>query len=312
MTATPTNRIITVNLPSQEQIDRRARTTLASVESLTIDCDSMLEVAADELRTIKTDYAKLEAARVHHVSPLNEEVKYINNWFRGALTMMDQAEGALKRKMLNYQNEQERLRREAQVKLDNELRLERERIEKENRERERLAVEESNRKLAEQAAALRLEEDARREVEAQKKAIADALNEGNAATAAAAEKLLIEAKERQAAALALADTAVTEAAAIQNEAAAATAASEIVSMTMTGPILSVVPKLAGIATKTTYKGKCSNLLDLVKFIAAHPEHLNLVKANDTAINQLAKAQQMSCKVEGILVYEDKTLAARSA
>lgn len=309
---TQADRIITVNLPSKETMDAKAKRMVAAVEAIDIDSDSMLEIAGDELITVKTHYKKLEDARKFHVGPLNEEVKYINNWFRDALASMDQAEGTLKRKMLAYQNEQEQKRRAAQARIEAEQRAERARIAAENAAREKEAREEAARQHAEQQAAL--ERKRRAEADALKRqAECDAaIRAGDEARAQEAARLQIEAEaeaecQRRLAAQAEADAAATlQAAGEQN------AANETVAAVMTAPVVSIAPKLSGIASKGTYKGKCTSLLDLVRFIAQHPEHVNLVKANDTAINQLAKAQRDACKVDGILVWEEKTLAARSA
>lgn len=306
------SRVITVNLPSQQKMEAKAAGVLATVEALDIDSDGMMEIAADELRGLKKDYSKLEEARKLHVGPLNDEVKFINNFFRTALTCMEQAEGALKRKMLTYQNQQEQKRREEQARIEAEQRAERARIAAENAAREKAAREEAERQRAEQQAAQEREraaqaEAARRQAEAQA-----AIQAGDEARAREATRLQIEAeaaaeRQRQAAAQADADAAAAvESAAQQN------AANDIVAAVMTAPVLSIAPKLSGVSTKGTYKGKCTSLLDLVRFIAKHPEHVNLVKANETAINQIAKAQREACQIDGILVWEDRVLAARRA
>lgn len=309
---TQANRVITVNLPSKEKMDARAAGMLATVESLDIDSDSMLAIAGDELTTLKTHYKKLEEARKFHVGPLNEEVKYINNWFRDALACMDQAEGSLKRKMLTYQNEQERKRREEQARIEAAQRAERARIAAENAAREKAAREEAARRRAEQQAALERERAAQEEAAQRQREAEAAIRAGDEDRAKEAARLQIEAeaaaeRQRQAAAQAEADAAATLQAAAQQNAANDTAAA-----VMVAPVVSITPKLSGIATKATYKGKVTDLLALVQYIATHPEYVGLVKGNETAINQLAKAQRDACKVEGILVYEDKTLAARSA
>lgn len=249
--APPGRRIITANLPSKETLDAKAAGVLATVEALEIDSHAMMEVAADELRSLKADYKKLEEARQLHVGSLNDEVKFINNFFRGAITTMEQAEGSLKRKMLTYQNEQEERRRAEQARIEVAQRAERARMAAENAAREREAQEQASKQSASDAAATLL------------------------------------------------------AAAQQN------AASETVALVMTAPV-HIAPKLAGISTKGTYKGKVTDLLALIRFIAKNPQYVNLVKGNDTAVNAIAKAQRDACQIEGILVYEDKTLAARSA
>lgn len=225
------SRVITVNLPAQAAMQNKAAGVLATVEAMEIDSDSMLAVAGEELVGLKRRYKDLEELRQVHVKPLNEEVKYINNHFRGALACMEQAEGALKRKMLTYQNEQEAKRREAQARIEAQQCAERARI---------------------------------------------------------AERAKDEADPQQ------------------------RAADEITALVMTAPVLSSAPKLAGISTKGVYKGKVTDLLALCRYIVAHPEHVNLVKGDDTAINKIARAQRDACNIEGILVYEEQSLAVRSA
>lgn len=305
-------RIITVNLPPKADMENRASALLSAADDLIIDSSEMAEIAADELISVKSAYKKLEEVRVLHVSPLNSEVKYINDYFRAALTAMEQAEGSYKRKMLTYSNEQEQKRKEEQARRDNEARIERERLAAENVAREKAAWEESQRKLAEQAAALKAEQDARREASRQQEAVDAARRAGDEAKAMEAERLQTAAREQQAAALALANEAGRAATIVQTEAAALSAANDTAMTIMTAPVVAIAPKLKGISSKKSYKGKVIDKMALVKFIATHPEYLNLVTANDTAINQLAKAQGAALAVDGISVYEEQTLAARRA
>lgn len=223
------SRTITVNLPPKDQLEARATSLLAAVEAMEIDGDSMMEVAAEELVSLKSGYKKLEEARVSHVKPLNDEVKHINNWFRDSIAKMEQAEAALKRKMLNYQREREQRCIAEQARIEAAQR----------KERTRLAAKD-------------------------------------------------EADPEQ------------------------RAANELVALVMTPHVTVVPPKLAGVSTKSTYKGRVTDLFALVQYVAKHPEFLYLLQPDATAINQIAKAQRDACRIEGILVYEDKILTTRSA
>ncbi len=244
------SRVITVNLPQKTQLDAQAQAAMATVESIDIDSQSMMEIAAEELLSIKSQGKKLEEARKFHVGPLNSEVKYINDWFREAIDTLEQAESTLKRKMIAFQTEQEKQLREKQAKIEAEQRKERARIAAENEQRE----------LAARALAATQPEE-----------------EAKTTLAAAAE---------------------------QN------AASETVALVMTPPAINLPPKIAGISTKGTYKGRVIDKLALIRFIANNPQYENLVISNDPAINQIAKAQRGACQIDGIEVYEDKVLAAR--
>ena len=68
---------------------------------------------------------KLEEQRVFLVKPLNDHVKDINAAFKGWVEPLDTANAVVRRKMLDFQQEQEALRAEAQQ-------LEQERLEQED------------------------------------------------------------------------------------------------------------------------------------------------------------------------------------
>jgi len=285
-------RTLTINLPVQSEIESRALAVVTTADSLIIDSSSMYEVAADELQSSKANFKTLEEARKFHVSPLNEEVKFINNYFRSALENLSLAESKIKFKMLDYQSEQEEIRKVEQARLDAIAKA----------ERDRLAAEQA----AIQKAAFELAEIARKAAQAEQarlKAIADAAAAaGNAEAAKAAQ----EAAER--ARIVAEEEAQRKAA----EAQAESTALALVAQVITAPVVLAPANVAGISTRATYKAECTDLMALVKFIAANPQYVNLVKANDTAINQMAKSMQAAMKVDGIRVFEEKTLAARRA
>lgn len=305
-------RVITVNLPAQQEIEGTAFALLESAQLLLVDSPTMHEIAADELRTVKTAAAKLEETRKLHVSPLNEEVKYINDWFRQARSLLEQAEADLKQKMLTWQEEQERKRRAEQLKLEQEARMERARLASLAQIRERAAQQAAERMRAEQEAAQARERAAQAEAARRQAEIEAAQKAGDEARAAEAARLAQEAIDTAAREHAAAEAAKQEQTEIITAAQAETAASAVATMVITAPVVPSPAKVAGIATKGTWKGKCTDLLALVQFVAKNPQYVNLLKANDTAINALAKAQREATKVDGLLVWEEKTLAARRA
>lgn len=311
MTALST-RVITVNLPARQEIEGRACALLESAQSLLIDSPTMHEIAADELRTVKSAAAKLEETRKRHVSPLNEEVKYINDWFRDARAMLEEAEAGLKQKMLDWQEEQDRLRREEQRRLEEAARAERARIAAENEARMRAAREQAARQQAEMEALLAKEREAQLEAQRQKKALAAAQRAGDEARAAEARRQQEEAEKAALAKRLEAEASERSRMTLLAEASAQAAAAQLAATVITAPAVAPTAKVVGIATKGTYKGKCTDLLALVQFIAKNPQYVNLVQPNATAINQLAKAQREATNVDGLLVWEEKTLAARRA
>jgi hypothetical protein len=71
-------------------------------------------------------------------------------------------------------------------------------------------------------------------------------------------------------------------------------------------LASYVPKVGGLSYRTTYSGKVVDPKKLIKFIAKNLQYLNLVNWNQTAINQLARAQRENLKIDGLQVVTDKT------
>lgn len=159
-------------------------------------------------------------------------------------------------------------------------------------EQARIAAE--HRRRAEEAAAAerrRLEaEAAERQAEAQRKA----------EEAAAAQK----AGDAQAAALA---QAATDRAHAEAQTVAETAQMVI------APVLAVAkPAAKGIATTTRIDFEVTDLFALVKHIAAHPELLALVRADDVKLRAYVRGLGAACNLPGVRVFEDRGISARAA
>lgn len=89
--------------------------------SLVIKDQSTYEESASLLKTVK-DMAKLvEESRKKITTPLDIAKKAVMDLFRGPSDELEKLESNLKRIMINYTNEQERLRREAEEKLRKEV-----------------------------------------------------------------------------------------------------------------------------------------------------------------------------------------------
>lgn len=73
-----------------------------------------------------------------------------------------------------------------------------------------------------------------------------------------------------------------------------------------------VPKVSGLSTRKVWKVEVTDKLAFVKYIAEHPEYLELIEPNTPAVNKLGLALKHACPVAGVRVYEDEQLASRSA
>lgn len=89
-------------------------------------------------------------------------------------------------------------------------------------------------------------------------------------------------------------------------------ANELLARPVETPLVSVAkatPKVAGVTYRETWKGECTGLMQLVQHVAEHPEHLNLLQANATAISQLARAQKSGLRIPGVRVWSQRDIAA---
>lgn len=86
-------------------------------DAVIISDDSENEMALSAVKKIKTFYREVEEARKESVSPFNDYVKRINDMFRPIADSLAKAEFIIKQKMLAFNNEKERIRREEQERL---------------------------------------------------------------------------------------------------------------------------------------------------------------------------------------------------
>lgn len=125
---------------------------LAGAEGVTVANDAEMEQASALLRDIKALQKKAEAAQKGLTQPLEKEKKGIIAWFRERITnKLSAGESQLKRAILAYQQEQDRIRREEQRKAEEAARKERERLERRAAAAAEKGQQEKAEQLAEQA-----------------------------------------------------------------------------------------------------------------------------------------------------------------
>ncbi len=105
-----------------------ASAALKRAEALTITTPEQYEAAVAELQVIKGKFKEVEGSRKELKKPLDEAVKKLQDFFRNPLDFLTKAESILKRKILAYQQEQDRLRREEQARLDEAARKEQDKL----------------------------------------------------------------------------------------------------------------------------------------------------------------------------------------
>jgi hypothetical protein len=119
---------VTVPMPTAGAADK-AQEALDAANAVVIKTAGQYQAGAAELQGIKGKWKEVDEARKTLLKPINEAHDRIQAFFRQPLDFLRQAELILKRKLLAYSDEQDRLRREEQRKADEIARKERERIE---------------------------------------------------------------------------------------------------------------------------------------------------------------------------------------
>jgi hypothetical protein len=96
---------------------------LREADSLAITSNADFQAAAVTLREVKSHWKDLDDQRKELVRPIQESERRINDLFRGPLEYLARAERVLKDKIGAYKEEQDRLTRLEQARLDEEARV---------------------------------------------------------------------------------------------------------------------------------------------------------------------------------------------
>ncbi len=255
-----------------------AQRWVAAAQDYLIDSPDMAALAGDDLKQIKGLQKDVEARRVAVTGPLNAALKSVNDLFRPPKEFLEQAEAALKRSILTYTAEQERLAHEARRLAEEQARIQRAQIEAEAR---------AQAERARQAAA---------EAQVAAEAQAQALQAGDTETA-----------EREA--------AVVQAKAQEMEVAAAAAQEgELLSAIVTvAPAIEAPAKIAGLSGRITWRAQVDDLLALAKAVAEGRAPIEALCANDKFLSAQAKAFKKAGPLyPGVRAISERGLAARSA
>jgi len=146
MTDIKTQDTVVYDASSAIVLAAKAQNALANASDFVIDSQMMFELASDDLKQVKTMQKEVEEKRTSITGPLNQAVKAVNDLFRSPRDYLDKAEATLKRAMITWTTEQERLASIARAEAEAKARAERERLaalEREQQEAARKAQEEA-------------------------------------------------------------------------------------------------------------------------------------------------------------------------
>jgi hypothetical protein len=120
--------VAALQLPDSAQLTHRAQNALAFVQGMAVVDGESYELAAEELLAIKARATRLEAQRTSITKPMNDALRAVNALFKPAAELLDQAERAIKGKLIGYDVEQAEIRAAKQRKADELAAAERTRL----------------------------------------------------------------------------------------------------------------------------------------------------------------------------------------
>lgn len=91
-------------------------------------------------------------------------------------------------------------------------------------------------------------------------------------------------------------------------------AAAVLQAPMPQPVIHVpaqVAKIEGVTRRTTYRAEVTDLMALIRHVAAHPDLVNLLAANTTALNAMARAQRLELRLPGVRAVAEVSRAVRS-
>ena len=257
--------------PELQTIGDNTNTLLAAAIAFVIRSEQDYHLAAENLKAVKAEAKRIETERMGMTRPLDAAKKTIMDHFRPWEATLAQAEAAWKKSMGTYQDEQRRIREEAERRAAEAARKERERMEAEAAKREEAA---------------RLE---REKAEAKARELEEAGKAERAAALRAQAETRATAKEADAQALHLA--------------AATMPAAPVIHMP--------APKATGVSSRTIWKHEVTDLRALARAVADGIVPPTAIQPNDSYLGQRARADKEHTHIPGVRVFPDTSVAVRA-
>ena len=130
----PEDNLVVLNIKRpDEALFKSSETMLELAKNRTVTTPGGAITVGEDLKTVKRLAKEVNEKRLAITRPLNDALKEVNALFKPAQDWLKQSESLLKGKILEFQNEQERIARELQAKADAEARKEREKLERKAR-----------------------------------------------------------------------------------------------------------------------------------------------------------------------------------
>ena len=302
---------------SREDMQKKSDGMMTVAESYVIDSPEMRAYAYADLTAYKRAKKEIEEKRASITAPLTAAHKAVMNLFRSPIERIDAAVSVIEGKLLCYDAAERKKAQAEQERLQAEARKVREKAEAEaKQERDRIAaIELAARQAAELAARQAKEREGAALAEQERLRIvaANAAREGDLEESRAIEELARQKRIQD-----------DEDARIASEKEAEKARALQAELDLAEQVAAAKAHEAAVVTTTTvaapdtkgsrapWKGKCTNKMALIKFIANNPAFENLIEVNASALNALAKAQKQAMAVDGCTAYQEHSIAAGRA
>jgi hypothetical protein len=92
-----------------------------------------------------------------------------------------------------------------------------------------------------------------------------------------------------------------------------TEANELIAAPVETPVVSVpkaTPQVQGVSFRESWDARVTDLHQLVRHVAQHPDLVTLLQPNATALRQMARSLKGNLRLPGVQAYAQKVVAAR--
>lgn len=274
---------------------------LPEVQKATATAQRLVELAGDYKVTTAEHYtsagadlvqvngaiAHLEELRMGMTRPLDQAKKAIMEFFRGPAEKLERAKAQIKRAMISFDEEQERIRKEEQRRVDEVAR----------KERERLAAiaAETERKAREKA------DEERRRAEAERKAAEDAQRAADEARRAGDEEAAAAATRTAQEAARTADKFEQRAMATEARAEQRVETLQLTAAAVIAPVLQrEAPKVTGVRSRRVWKFEVTDPTQVPR---------DFLMVDEQKIRRFVGAMKGDARIAGIRVWDEPDLSA---
>lgn len=271
-----------------------------SVAFAQVGSPEMAELAGEQVNSLRKLHRALDAKREELKRPFLEGCRGIDDFFREALTKIKDADGAISRGLVAWNQEQKRIADEAAAKARKEAE-DRARIQREAAEREQAAAREAAAEAERKRQQIEIEATERQRRLAAEAAAAEPARVSEIVTE------MVQLEQQQEADAAKLEREAQEAR--QREQAAAEQAAAADAQALVVPI-AAAPVQSAVGMRDHWVAEVHDFAALVRAVAADSSLLELLQVDQSALNKMAGALKGHMRVPGVRVRNDQRIASK--